>query len=214
MGISSSSFSSMDLSHPQSNLSLKFSSSHTSLPPHSDPPVPLQLMEQQMENDNLDVESDDDEDKEVEEFHILGHSMCLKRQRDCDSSSSSSAAMKVSVEPDLDARKVAVRAWGCQPLYIGVVDDDHAMPMDMVIVGDERGSFDFVHKSGNDSRIICSKKGNIEDLALVFAQNRDRSLGTSCYLFGSPCNLMHAIHGKAQNYPHILVTAGLNGKHI
>ena len=76
-----------------------------------------------MENDNLDVESDDDEDKEVEEFHILGHSMCLKRQRDCHSSSSSSAAMKVSVEPDLDARKVAVRAWGCQPLYIGVVDD-------------------------------------------------------------------------------------------
>ncbi|KAG5019585.1 hypothetical protein GYH30_015357 [Glycine max] len=55
---------------------------------------------------------------------------------------------------------------------------DHAMPMDMVIVGDERGSFDFVHKSGNDSRIICSKKGNIEAVALVFAQDRDRSLGT------------------------------------
>jgi len=74
---------------------------------------------------------------------------------------------------------------------------DHAMPMDMVIVGDERGSFDFVHKSGNDSRIICSKKGNIEAVALVFAQDRDRSLGTSCYLFGSPCNLMHDIHVTA-----------------
>uniref|UniRef100_A0A0R0KAC4 FIST C-domain domain-containing protein n=1 Tax=Glycine max TaxID=3847 RepID=A0A0R0KAC4_SOYBN len=55
---------------------------------------------------------------------------------------------------------------------------DHAMPMDTVIVGDERGSFDFVHKSGNDSRIICSKKGNIEAVALVFARDRNRSLGT------------------------------------
>ncbi|KAL2347054.1 hypothetical protein Fmac_001054 [Flemingia macrophylla] len=55
---------------------------------------------------------------------------------------------------------------------------DYAMPMDTVIVGDERGSFDFVHKSGSDSRIICSKKGNIEAVALVFAQDRDRSLGT------------------------------------
>ena len=66
--------------------------------------------------------------------------------------------------------------------------------MDTVIVGDERGSFDFVHKSGNDSRIICSKKGNIEAVALVFARDRNRSLGMSCYLFGSPCHLMHDIH--------------------
>lgn len=64
---------------------------------------------------------------------------------------------------------------------------DYAMPMDTVVVGDERGSFDFVHKSGNDSRIICSKKGNVEAVALVFAQDRDRSLGMSCYFFGSPC---------------------------
>ncbi|ESW09893.1 hypothetical protein PHAVU_009G165200 [Phaseolus vulgaris] len=55
---------------------------------------------------------------------------------------------------------------------------DYAMPMDTIVVGDERGSFDFVHKSGNDSRIICSKKGNVEAVALVFAQDRDRSLGT------------------------------------
>ncbi|KAL5176215.1 Serine hydroxymethyltransferase 7 [Glycine soja] len=115
----------MDLSHPQSNLSLGFSSSHASPPRRSDPPVPLQLMEPQTENgNNLDVESDDDDDdKEVEEFRILGHSMCLKRRRDCDSSSSSAAAAKrVSVEPDLDARKAAVRAWGCQPLSIADPD--------------------------------------------------------------------------------------------
>ncbi|KAG5077053.1 hypothetical protein JHK82_055748 [Glycine max] len=89
----------MDLSHPQSNLSLGFSSSHASPPPRSNPPVSLQLMEPQTGNGNLDVESDDDEDKEVEEFRILGHSMCLKRRRDCDSSSSSFATKRVSVEP-------------------------------------------------------------------------------------------------------------------
>ena len=38
------------------------------------------------------------------------------------------------------------------------------------------------------------KKGNIEVIALVFARDRDRSLGMSCYLFGSPCHLMHDIH--------------------
>ncbi|XP_047181523.1 F-box/LRR-repeat protein At5g63520 [Vigna umbellata] len=55
---------------------------------------------------------------------------------------------------------------------------DYAMPLDTIVVGDERGSFEFVHKSGNDSRIICSKRGNVEAVALVFAQDRDRSLGT------------------------------------
>lgn len=70
---------------------------------------------------------------------------------------------------------------------------DYAMPMETIIVGDERGSFDFVHKSGNDSRIICSKKENIEAVALVFSQDRDRSLGMSCNLFSIPCHLMHDI---------------------
>ncbi|XP_027932029.1 serine hydroxymethyltransferase 7-like [Vigna unguiculata] len=113
----------MDLSHSQSNLSLGFSSSHSSPLRRSDPPVPLQLLEpaQPPENGSLDVESDDDDDREVEEFRILGHSMCLKRRRDCDSSSSSSTK-RVSVDPDLDARKVAVRAWGCQPLSIADPD--------------------------------------------------------------------------------------------
>ncbi|RDX61108.1 Serine hydroxymethyltransferase 7, partial [Mucuna pruriens] len=114
----------MDLSHPQSKLSLGFSSSHASPPRRSDPPVPLQLLEPPPpppENGSVEVESDDDEDKEVEEFRILGHSMCLKRRKDCDSSSSSSAK-RVSVEPDLDARRAAVRAWGCQPLALADPD--------------------------------------------------------------------------------------------
>ena len=139
----------MDLSHPQSNLSLGFSS-HAS-PPHQTqivddsislqletslrdpithpvPPVPLQLLEPQtdsreVENGNLEVESDEDEDREVEEFRILGHSMCLKRRRDSESSSSSSISCKrVSVEPDLEARRATVRSWGDQPLRVANPD--------------------------------------------------------------------------------------------
>ncbi|KAK7302295.1 hypothetical protein RJT34_13181 [Clitoria ternatea] len=55
---------------------------------------------------------------------------------------------------------------------------DYAMPMDTVIVGDERGSF--IYRSGNDARNICCREGYTEALALVFAEdrNRDRSSGT------------------------------------
>lgn len=134
----------MDLSHHQSNLSLGFSSSHASPPPrphipddsislhlesslrdpsHPLPTVPLQLLEPQTEKENgsFDAESEDDEeDREVEEFRILGHSMCLKRRRDCESSAV--AAKRVSVEPDLDARRAAVRSWGGQPLHVADPD--------------------------------------------------------------------------------------------
>lgn len=58
---------------------------------------------------------------------------------------------------------------------------DYAMPIDTVIVGDERGSF--LYKSGNNSRNICGKRGFVEAVALVFAQDRDRSSGTSQFLF-------------------------------
>ena len=76
-----------------------------------------------VENENLEVESDEDEDREVEEFRILGHSMCLKRRRDSESSSSSSISCKrVSVEPDLEARRAAVRSWGDQPLRVANPD--------------------------------------------------------------------------------------------
>lgn len=142
----------MDSSHPQSNLSLGFSS-HASPPhrtqmaddsiplqldsslrdpaAHTDPPVALQLLEpqadsQRTENGNSGRDVDDDEDREVEEFRILGHSMCLKRRRDSESSSSSasanSASKRVSFEPDLEARRSAVRSWGNQPLPIADPD--------------------------------------------------------------------------------------------
>lgn len=142
----------MDLSHHQSNLSLNFSSSHASpprRPPIPDdsialhlessfrdpsnpvPTVPLQLMEPQTEKENgnaIDIESNNDEDdREVEEFRILGHSMCIKRRRD--SESSTITTKRASVESDrgdrpldLESRKAAVRSWGDQPLQVADPD--------------------------------------------------------------------------------------------
>ncbi|XP_058786372.1 F-box/LRR-repeat protein At5g63520 isoform X2 [Vicia villosa] len=53
---------------------------------------------------------------------------------------------------------------------------DYAMPKDTVIVGDERGCS--VFRYGNDSRNAYSyRKGFIEAVALVFAQDRTRSSG-------------------------------------
>lgn len=93
---------------------------------HPVPPVPLQLLEPQAENHNLgetgkESESDDEDDggKEIEEFRILGHSMCLKRRRDNGNLSSSK---RISVEPDLEERKAAVRSWGNQPLCVADPD--------------------------------------------------------------------------------------------
>ncbi|KAE9608585.1 hypothetical protein Lal_00020779 [Lupinus albus] len=52
---------------------------------------------------------------------------------------------------------------------------DYAMPKDTVIVGDERSCF--IYRSGNDSRNACGRRGNIEAVALVFAEDRDRVSG-------------------------------------
>ncbi|CAJ2649191.1 unnamed protein product [Trifolium pratense] len=136
----------MDLSHHQSNLSLTFSSSHSSPPrrppipadsislhlessfrdpSHPVPTVPLQLMEPQTDaesNNNNNNNNDDDDDREVEEFRILGHSMCLKRRRDCESSTISTTKRAASLEPNLEARKAAVRSWGDQPLQVADPD--------------------------------------------------------------------------------------------
>ncbi|XP_028758257.1 serine hydroxymethyltransferase 7-like isoform X1 [Neltuma alba] len=132
----------MDISRPQSNLSLGFSShaspsqrtqiADDSIPLQLDssfrdptqpvPPVPLQLLEpladnHKAENGTSAVDSDEDEDREVKEFRILGHSMCLKRRRDSESSSSSSSSSKWgSLDPNVEARREAVRSWGNQTL--------------------------------------------------------------------------------------------------
>ncbi|KAM5574451.1 serine hydroxymethyltransferase 7 [Rosa sericea] len=136
----------MDLSsssHPQSNLSLGFSSHAPSSQIADDsialpvaPSIPLQLLEPQPEshtttttttgNGEIGDDDDDDDDRDVEEFRILGHSMCLKRRRDRESSSSCSSTTNSKraalSEPDLEARRTAVRAWGDQPLRVADSD--------------------------------------------------------------------------------------------
>lgn len=139
----------MDITHPQSTLSLGFSS-HASPPRKTQiaddsislqldsslrdhcpvAPVPLQLLEPQLEHglrtengnsERTETGDDEDDDRDVEEFRILGHSMCLKRRRDSESASSSSTTSfpkRVSFGPDLEARRAAVRMWGDQPLRV------------------------------------------------------------------------------------------------
>ncbi|KAA8536557.1 hypothetical protein F0562_029035 [Nyssa sinensis] len=138
----------MDLTHSQSNLSFGFIG-HKSTPPqktkiaddsisfqidssfcdssHPVPSIPLQLMERQTENHKDDNENEEgesaDDEREVEEFRILGHSMCLKRKRDSDASSSSSSSKRGSIEQQsMESRRNAVRAWGNQSLRVADPD--------------------------------------------------------------------------------------------
>ncbi|KAJ9561349.1 hypothetical protein OSB04_006509 [Centaurea solstitialis] len=133
-------------------VSFQIDSSFRSPPHHLVSGVPLQLMEQQTtpENKNVDLnekhrqtdagsmdlneeskvggeEEEEDEDRDVEEFRILGHSMCLKRRRDSISNSSSCAATTDSAcsntlpkrfhaDQSLESRRQSVRAWGNQSL--------------------------------------------------------------------------------------------------
>ncbi|XP_068658732.1 serine hydroxymethyltransferase 7-like [Aristolochia californica] len=135
----------MDLSHPQSNLSLGLHShsdansspsSHRALnsndtillqmessfreSPGTVRSLPLQLLEQQPDNSRDESHADESEERVDEEFSILGYPMCLKRRRENDSSSSSSnAPKKVAQDPmALEARRAAVRAWANQPLSV------------------------------------------------------------------------------------------------
>ncbi|KAF5476531.1 hypothetical protein F2P56_003278 [Juglans regia] len=53
---------------------------------------------------------------------------------------------------------------------------DYALPMETVIVGDERGRF--LYKSGTESRNVCGSTKYLTDaVALVFAMDRDESVG-------------------------------------
>ncbi|XP_016508622.2 serine hydroxymethyltransferase 7-like [Nicotiana tabacum] len=91
-------------------------------------PVPLQLMDKQTEENEKNGGESGDEEREVEEFRILGHSMCIKRRRDTDSTSSSSSSKSFRVTSSnehmlgLESRKNAVRAWGNQGLQVADPD--------------------------------------------------------------------------------------------
>lgn len=132
----------MDLSsHTQSGLSLSFHSTNSSPPPptpsetvitddsfsleidsrysHSSNPMPskpLQLLEERTEklhSGNNDERVDKDDEQEEVEFSILGHPMCLKRQRD---SQTLPFTKRLAVEHGLELRRAGVRAWGNQSL--------------------------------------------------------------------------------------------------
>ncbi|GAB4847852.1 Serine hydroxymethyltransferase 7 [Ancistrocladus abbreviatus] len=104
------------------------------------PSIPLQLLEQSAQNcrtsngfenerenrvELLNMDADDNVEREeggeeeVEEFRILGHSMCLKRRRDREDSlcsSSSVASKRVPMDSGVESRRNAAKLWGKQPL--------------------------------------------------------------------------------------------------
>ncbi|CAA2982362.1 serine hydroxymethyltransferase 7-like [Olea europaea subsp. europaea] len=97
--------------------------------------IPLQLMDQQTEdhhncqeeNSNKEKRESEkvEEEKDVEEFRFWGHSMCLKRKRDCDSASSTLSSPVKSLRgpsDELELRRNAVRAWGNQSLRVADSD--------------------------------------------------------------------------------------------
>ncbi|KAL8116777.1 hypothetical protein AgCh_023072 [Apium graveolens] len=138
----------MDLSQSQSsNLSLGLNShrSDETVSFHLDstrsksvPAFPLQLMDPTGENKYEVVEEEQEGSADVEEFRILGHSMCLKRRRDGEVSSnsvskkggfsglsggnSSGFSSGNSSDQSLEMRRKAVRGWGNQPLCVADPD--------------------------------------------------------------------------------------------
>ncbi|CAN8303356.1 unnamed protein product [Cochlearia groenlandica] len=145
----------MDLSRSESNFSLGFGCLHASMAPsprtpiaddsinlQADPsfrssptiftPIPLQLLEQKTETITNNVVEEattkrEGEEKEDEHFRILGHHMCMKRQRDCpllllQSQSKHPRKTTTIGDSDLESRRAYVRAWGDEPLRLADPD--------------------------------------------------------------------------------------------
>lgn len=138
----------MDLSGSDSNVSLGIGCSHASsssmaptprIPiaddsinlqvdpsfrssPVTFPPIPLQLLEQKVAA--VEEPKKDGDEKEDEHFRILGHHMCLKRQRDCPLllAQSKHPRRTIAGDTDLESRRAAVRAWGDQSLHLADPD--------------------------------------------------------------------------------------------
>lgn len=97
------------------------------------PSFPLQLMDPTTTDDGDKYEVVEEEQggsADVEEFRILGHSMCLKRRREGEVLSNSVSKRGVvssfssggSGDQSLEMRRKAVRAWGNQPLCVADPD--------------------------------------------------------------------------------------------
>ncbi|GKU98500.1 hypothetical protein SLEP1_g11499 [Rubroshorea leprosula] len=120
----------MDLSHAQSALSLGFGNSHVSSSskiPVADDSISLQIVSsksnpvpraslQFLKQVRVVNGEGEDFDGEEERFSLLGHTMCLKRQRD--HQSPSNPCKRVAADPGLEQRRAAVRSWGNQPLEV------------------------------------------------------------------------------------------------
>ncbi|KAJ8529793.1 hypothetical protein K7X08_036628 [Anisodus acutangulus] len=85
---------------------------------HLVPPIPLQLMDKQTEENEKESV---DEERDVEEFRILGHSMCIKRKRDTDTSFRVTSSSNENLI-GLESRRNVVRSWGNQGLQVADPD--------------------------------------------------------------------------------------------
>lgn len=71
--------------------------------------------EENNSNESNDMEDGEGDVVHVEEFRILGHSMTLKRKRDCDSVLASTTPPRL-FSNEIETRRTAVRTWGNQSL--------------------------------------------------------------------------------------------------
>ncbi|GLT69467.1 hypothetical protein SLA2020_416160 [Shorea laevis] len=124
----------MDLSNAQSAaLSLGFGNSHASssspsrIPVAGDSislhiassnPIPSGSLQFLKQGQVVIGEGEDQDDEEGERFSLLGHSMCLKRQRDPQCLSISNPCKRLASDPSLEQRRAAVRSWGNQPMEV------------------------------------------------------------------------------------------------
>ncbi|KAM0991289.1 hypothetical protein ACFX13_009831 [Malus domestica] len=105
----------MGLAEAQPGLSLGFSSHQSSSSSNSIQSIPLQLLDQK--EDKIRVENGDDRDED-EKFNLLGHSICLKRQRDGFTMNPNPSKCLAVESAGLEARRAVVRSWGNQPLSV------------------------------------------------------------------------------------------------
>lgn len=125
----------MDFSHAQSALSLGFGNSHASSVSKVcsvEDSISLQISSSNSNSNQVNSgslqflkhgravngggEEDSDGDDGDERFSLLGHPMCIKRQRD--SQSCSNPSKRMTPDPSLEQRRAAVRSWGNQSLQV------------------------------------------------------------------------------------------------